>query len=101
MLSSNLNVLTLLPSKVVTMISCGDFHTLALDNNGQVWSWGGGKQQHNRGQFGHGDNEQTLKPKQIAHFMDKRVKLIAAGGYHSLVVTQEQTVYGWGDGRYG
>lgn len=33
----------------IRMVSCGDFHTLALDFEGRVWTWLGGGEMHNRG----------------------------------------------------
>ena len=41
------------------------------------------------------------KPSQITFFADKEVIMIAAGGYHSLALTADQTLYAWGDGKYG
>ena len=38
------------------MVSCGDFHTLALDFQGGVWTWLGGGDMHNKGQCGHGSS---------------------------------------------
>ena len=29
-----------LKNRIIKMVSCGDFHTLALEENGQVWAWG-------------------------------------------------------------
>jgi len=31
-----------LASRTIKMIACGDFHSLALERTGQLWSWGGG-----------------------------------------------------------
>ena len=38
------SILRPLKDKRIQMVTCGDFHTLALDLNGKVWSWGGGGQ---------------------------------------------------------
>eukprot|EP01084_Bolivina_argentea_P065209 118868_1 len=38
-------------------IYCGGGHTLALDCNGQIWSWGYGR----NGQLGHGDTNKRYK----------------------------------------
>ena len=42
-------LVTPLQSKIIKAISCGDFHTLALQDNGTVFSWGGGASTFNRG----------------------------------------------------
>ena len=84
------------------MIACGDFHSLALEPSGQLWSWGGGGQaQHNRGQLGHGNRSMEQKPSQVMFFANHVVTMIAAGGYHSLALTAEQELFAWGDGKYG
>lgn len=38
------DVLRPLRDRVIKQIACGDFHSLALETNGQLWSWGGGGQ---------------------------------------------------------
>lgn len=51
-----MNFIRPLHDRKVKMIACGDFHTLVLEESGQVWSWGGAKTtQHNRGQCGLGE----------------------------------------------
>ena len=42
-----------------------------------------------------------MKPSLITYFANKEVIKIAAGGYHSLAATSDQTLYGWGFGKYG
>lgn len=39
-----------LEGKKIVQIDCGDFHSLALENNGTLYSWGAG----DKGQCGHG-----------------------------------------------
>lgn len=39
----------------IVQISCGDYHAAALDVDGNLYTWGGGKtKQQNKGQCGHG-----------------------------------------------
>ena len=47
---------------VITSIDCGDFHSVALDRYGVLYTWGGGGQNYNKGQCGHGTNEDTETP---------------------------------------
>ena len=39
----------------VTQVDCGDVHSVALDTDGRVYTWGGGGPSQNKGQCGHGD----------------------------------------------
>ena len=38
-----------LTHKNIKHIDCGDFHSLALDDQGQLYSWGGGGTDYNKG----------------------------------------------------
>lgn len=40
-------------------------------------------------------------PSLITYFADKEVTMIAAGSYHSLALTADQTLYSWGSSKYG
>ena len=43
-------LLKALENKKITKIDCGDFHSLALDKDGMLYSWGVGE----KGECGHG-----------------------------------------------
>lgn len=32
-----------LEDRKIESISCGDYHAAAIDSNGSLWTWGGGK----------------------------------------------------------
>lgn len=49
----------------VIQVDCGDYHSLALDLNGRLYSWGGGGSSYNKGQCGHGHLEDVESPEQI------------------------------------
>ena len=86
----------------IQQVSCGNFHTIALETNGQVWTWGGGKdEQKNKGQCGHGTAQEVVAPKQVSFFETRCVTMVAAGGQHSLAACVDGTVYGWGAGHFG
>ena len=57
-----------LAGKNIVDIDCGDFHTMALDDQGQVYSWGGGTSTQNKGQCGHGHLDETSEPQLIEYF---------------------------------
>lgn len=87
--------------KHIIDIDCGDFHSIALDGNGNVYTWGGGGKTYNKGQCGHGDYDDVNQPRQIAAFVGKKVSKISAGGFHSVALTTQNELYVWGAGVYG
>ena len=60
-------------------VACGSAHSVALDTEGMVYSWGGGGTQKNKGQLGHGNLKDFPQPEEIKFFRDKKVKKIACG----------------------
>lgn len=48
--------------KTIIDICCGDFHSVALEITGAIYTWGGGGQSYNKGQCGHGNLEDSLQP---------------------------------------
>jgi len=52
-----------LQSRFIVSIDCGDFHSLALDEQGRLFTWGGGGASYNKGQCGHGNHEDIEAPK--------------------------------------
>jgi hypothetical protein len=60
-------------ARKITSIGMGFSHTLALEDDDTVYSFGGNKY----GQLGHGDNEKRSKPTKISFFNNKSVKFIS------------------------
>ena len=81
----------------IRQVSAGGQHSLALDTNGFVWSWGG----NFYGQLGNGSITNSYLPNQINKNYLANITSIAAGGEHSLALGANGTVYGWGDNLYG
>eukprot|EP00434_Breviolum_minutum_P039719 symbB.v1.2.035281.t1/scaffold4712.1/size36010/3 len=72
------------------MLVAGCWHTMVMVKN-QLWTWG----QNNHGQLGLGHTNRQLQPVQAA---------IAAGGYHSLALSNTGELWTWGhngDGQLG
>ena len=81
----------------VVAIAAGDCHNMVLTDEGVVLSFGPGLY----GRLGHADEEDQLRPKAIEALRDKRVVAMAAGGGHSLVLTDRGDVFSFGYGREG
>ena len=90
-------LLRALEKKFIKKIDCGDFHSLALDDNGGIYSWGAGQM----GQCGHGKFEDLEVPTKIRYFEGKRFVNIVAGNHHSLALSSQNELYGWGQGDLG
>jgi len=53
------------------------------------------------GALGHGDKTPHFVPTKVKGLEGIRVKQIAAGIYHSMVLTDNGDIYTWGRGLYG
>jgi alpha-tubulin suppressor-like RCC1 family protein len=86
-----------LPS--VSIVACGEYHTLAVCQDGTLWSWG----RNQCGQLGHGDKKENKykTPTQIIALAKKICIKAAAGGQHSMVLTDANKIYSWGLNNFG
>jgi RCC1 and BTB domain-containing protein len=89
-----------LSNKKIVLISCGDYHSAALSENGELYTWGGGGQ-YNRGQCGHGDLRDVDTPKKIEFFKVKKIMKVVCGGYHTIILLEDNNLFGFGKGTYG
>ena len=83
-----------------TMAVCGRFFTLAVNEHGDLFSWGRGED----GQLGLGARRRQQQPARVGGvelFDNQRIRLIAAGLRHQVVVLENGTVYTCGFGAYG
>ena len=91
----------------IKIISCGEVHSLALSENGDIYSWGG----CSYGQLGHSyidimpkdDNNKPFLP--IPNIIEsiREIKMIdiACGKYHNISIDNNGNIYSWGNGTYG
>lgn len=90
-LSSNLKVPTKLGLEGVKLIACGSLHSVvATNNNTYGFGWG------NYGQFGGARMMHVESPKKIDAVAGISMKSIAAGIWHSVLVTDVGYVYAFG-----
>ena len=75
-------------------VSAGYDHSLAIDENGQLWGWGN----NNLYQVGNGTNTNILSPREI--LSGRKVVAVSAGYDHTLAIDNEGYLYGWGDNEY-
>ncbi|HHT9106839.1 MAG TPA: RCC1 domain-containing protein [Candidatus Wujingus californicus] len=76
----------------ITAISGGGSHSLALKSDGTVWAWG----YNEYGQLGDGSTDYIkITPVQVSGLSD--VIAIAGGGFHSLALKSDGTVWAWGE----
>ena len=81
-----------LQNVVVTQISCGWQHTLAVTSNGYLFSWG----LNINGQLGLGDYSDRDKPTLVESVLCHQVSKISAGHSHSAMINENGNVYSWG-----
>lgn len=82
----------------IKTFTCGYFHTMLLDADGNVWAWGN----NDMGQLGIGGDENTNVPVKVTTVGG--VQAIAGGGGrnewgpggHSLAILADGTAVGWG-----
>ena len=72
---------------------------LCLTSDNKLFSWG----KNDHGQLGIGCviKYRNYEPQLIQYFGDKKIVQVCCGERHSLVLTEEGVVYGWGDNWFG
>jgi alpha-tubulin suppressor-like RCC1 family protein len=104
--------ITKLSNKKIISVACGFYHSLALSDIGDVYSWGRGFE----GQLGLLKEVETASsPQYITHFykydtsskdgirMLKKnpIAYIACGASHSMAIDTSGSLYCWGEARFG
>ena len=95
----------------VVDVALGEYHSMALTEDGNVWTWGyGGKKgffnwmySQEVGALGLGDKESHFVPQKVQYFEENGIKIasISAGLYHCNAVDTEGRMYSWGRGVFG
>lgn len=87
-----------LATKQIVQIACGQFHSLALTNSGELYSFGSNL----HGQLGLGfESEKVVKPTLVKSLAGVPIALLQCGGNHSFVISKSGAVFGWGKNVYG
>ncbi|GAM25148.1 hypothetical protein SAMD00019534_083230 [Acytostelium subglobosum LB1] len=80
----------------ITQIACGHSHSVMCLENGDIYSWGS----NTKGQLGHGNTEKQVRPKQIEELKGKPIIKISCGHFHTVVITELNSVFCWGQGEH-
>lgn len=91
---------TPMDGKKIVAVAAGSYFTAALDDAGQVYTWGRG----DSGQLGNGALANSSKPVAVSTsgvLAGKVVVAISAYANHVAALTSEGTVVSWGYGNYG
>jgi alpha-tubulin suppressor-like RCC1 family protein len=83
------------PKHKITQVACGAEHTIALAEDGTVWTWG----LNSFGQLGLGNLENQYTPVQVSSLSN--VTVIVAAGWHSIAIKDDGSVWTWGDNYDG
>lgn len=75
--------------------AAGGLHSVALKNDGTVWTWGGNAY----GQLGDGLATNRSTPTQVSGLTG--VTGVSAGYYHTLALKEDGTVWSWGHNLHG
>ncbi|XP_011097039.1 ultraviolet-B receptor UVR8 isoform X2 [Sesamum indicum] len=90
----------------IKMVSLGFEHSIAVTDNGEALSWGGGES----GRLGHGHESSILgfqksgseyTPRLIKGFEGVKVKSVSAGMMHSACICENGSVYFFGERELG
>ncbi|CAI9753039.1 unnamed protein product [Fraxinus pennsylvanica] len=94
----------LIPEKVSTvegekmvLVACGWRHTISVSAMGILYTYGWSKY----GQLGHGDFEDQLIPHKLQSLHEKCISKISGGWRHTMAVTTNGELYGWGWNKFG
>ncbi|XP_044469876.1 ultraviolet-B receptor UVR8 isoform X2 [Mangifera indica] len=94
----------LIPGKIPTlngermvMVACGWRHTISVSSSGGLYTYGWSKY----GQLGHGDFKDHLVPHKLEALGDSFISQISGGWRHTMAVTSDGKLYGWGWNKFG
>ncbi|XP_075873601.1 RCC1 and BTB domain-containing protein 1-like [Nelusetta ayraudi] len=86
-----------LQGKVVVGVSCGQTSSMALVDNGEVYSWGS----NSNGQLGLGNNCNQQRPTRVLALRGVCIQQVVSGYCHCLALTDQGLLYAWGSNTNG
>ncbi|KAF2660517.1 RCC1/BLIP-II [Lophiostoma macrostomum CBS 122681] len=85
------------PSAKMVQVGCGDYHSMAIGDDGHVWAWGA----NNYAETGYAgnagdDNANVATPRIILSLEGRQVTSLVGGSHHNLAVTALGELLAWG-----
>lgn len=80
----------------VRCVSLGFLHSAAVTTDGSLYTWGCNR----KGQLGNGKSGESEVEAEPVKIMDN-VKFVSVGEEHSAAITEDGSLYMWGDNQYG
>ncbi len=75
-----------LRDKTVVAVSCGEQHSIAITDFGDIYTWGRGRE----GQLGHGSRNNELEPRRVDGLRTSRFHLLSDGKAASKFLPSQQ-----------
>nr|XP_027078647.1 RCC1 domain-containing protein RUG3, mitochondrial-like isoform X5 [Coffea arabica] len=79
----------------IVQIASGGYHSIALTDKGEVFTWGHG----GHGQLGHSNIQNQKVPLRVEALANEKVTYVACGSSSSAAITDEGKLYMWGNAK--
>uniref|UniRef100_A0AAQ4PF37 HECT and RLD domain containing E3 ubiquitin protein ligase 3 n=1 Tax=Gasterosteus aculeatus aculeatus TaxID=481459 RepID=A0AAQ4PF37_GASAC len=87
-----------LDAQIITMVSSGRSHSVAVNEQGQVFAWGAGEE----GQLGLGIAEATVRiPRLVKRLCEQRISQVMCGNQHCIALSRDGQLFTWGQNTSG
>ncbi|XP_076831350.1 putative E3 ubiquitin-protein ligase HERC3 isoform X2 [Brachyhypopomus gauderio] len=87
-----------LDAQKIAGVACGQSHSLALSEQGQVFAWGAGE----GGQLGLGSREDAVRvPRLIKKLCEHRISQVMCGNQHCIALSRDGQLFTWGQNSSG
>lgn len=85
------------PSQRIAKITCGDYHSLAIGEDGHVWAWGANNYCETGLLENAGESTASVLAPQIVHSLeDRHVVSVEGGSHHNVAITANGECLVWG-----
>ena len=94
-------VVEVISGERVVKVACGDSHTIALTEKGEVYAWGAYRDEQGLMGFNRDSNEPCVIPTRVTLPTRARIVDIVSGLNHSVILSSSGEIFEWGHIRIG